>query len=235
MTDLPIAAPRQTGASCRGLLLIAVMAWAVPGLAAAPLMGRVIYVTDGDTLTIDAGDTRYRIRLQEIDAPERDQPGGAEARAALSRRVDRKYVRVDVEGHDDYGRTVGKVWLGNEDVNRDMVRDGHAWVYRRYLKDPSLLADEAAARDAGRGLWASTGAVPPWQWRHSSHHSTPPPSRAASAGGCAIKGNINRRGERIYHEPDDPNYRRTRIDTARGERWFCSVEEAERAGWRSPR
>lgn len=217
----------------------AALAWLLClGLASAaradePLLGRVERVADGDTLTLATDDGRYRIRLHEIDAPEHDQPWSREPREALADKVAGKYVRVDVETVDDYGRTVGKVWLGERDVNRELVREGHAWVYRKYLNDRSLLADEAAARAAKRGLWSLADPIAPWRWRQSV--------RAASSGGravdpdCEIKGNINRRGDRIYHRPGDRSYRDTRIDTSRGERWFCSEEEAQRAGWRRAR
>src|SRR5690606_35822498 len=103
-------------------------------------------------LTVRIGEERHRIRLHEIDAPEQGQPGSRAARRALADKVEGNYVRVQVADVDDYGRTVGKVWLGERDISRELVREGHAWVYKRYLKDPSLLEDEAAAREAGRGL-----------------------------------------------------------------------------------
>ncbi|MDZ7667891.1 MAG: thermonuclease family protein [Gammaproteobacteria bacterium] len=198
------------------------------------LLGRVDHIADGDSLTITADGDRYRIRLHEIDAPEHDQPGSRASRQALAGKVDGRYVRVTVETVDDYGRTVGKVWLGNRDINREMVREGHAWVYRQYLRDDSLLADEAAARRAKRGLWSRADPMPPWQWRHGGR-SAAQARREQPAGECVIKGNISRSGARIYHQPGDANYPQTRINTSAGERWFCSAEEAERAGWRRPR
>lgn len=224
---------RAIGARVRFVLSAALWAAAAMVLAAEgapPLVGRVDYVADGDTLTVRVGEERHRIRLHEIDAPEQGQPGSRAARRALADKVEGKYVRVQIADVDDYGRTVGKVWLGERDINRELVREGHAWAYRRYLEDPSLLEDEAAAREAGRGLWQHAEPVPPWAWRHGRRRVT-----AASPeppGGCRIKGNVNRRGERIYHRPGDRHYRQTRIDPGRGERWFCSADEAERAGWR---
>jgi endonuclease YncB( thermonuclease family) len=200
----------------------------------ARLLGRVTSVADGDTLTITADQTRHRIRLHEIDAPEKDQPWSRESRRALADKVDGRYVRVDVSAVDDYGRTVGKVWLGDRDINRELVREGHAWAYRHYLEDRSLLVDEADAKATARGLWRLADPVPPWQWRRAAR-SASAATRDESAGNCDIKGNINRKGERIYHRPDDRDYRQTRIDTTRGERWFCTVEDAESAGWRSVR
>jgi endonuclease YncB( thermonuclease family) len=208
---------------------------AVGSAVAEPLLvGRVDHVADGDTLTVTVDGTRHRIRLHQIDAPEHDQPGAREARRALARKVQGQRVRIVVDGEDAYGRLVGQIWLGSRDINRELVREGHAWAFRRYLVDPTLLDDEAAAREQGLGLWRRPNPVAPWQWRARS--------RAASAdrpgeppGGCRIKGNINRRGERIYHVPGGRHYEQTRIDTAQGERWFCSIAEAERAGWRRAR
>ena len=68
---------------------------------------------------------------------------------------------------DRYGRTVAKVYRDGRDINREMIREGHAWVYRKYLRDPSLLEDERRAREAHAGLWGLPEAhrVPPWEWR----------------------------------------------------------------------
>ena len=220
-----------------GLGLLLLLLFTAAGLACGAaqrdtLRGRVDHVTDGDTLTVVTDAGRQRIRLHEIDAPEHGQPGSSEARRALVDKVADKHVRVAVVAVDDYGRLVGKVRLGNRDINRELVREGHAWAYRQYLKDRSLLADEAAAREAKRGLWAEEDVMPPWEWRQAARGER----RARGAGeNCLVKGNINGRGERIYHVPGSRDYANTRIDRARGERWFCSPEEAEQAGWRAPR
>jgi len=213
-----------------GLLVMQALAGAAPSSAEGQLVGRVDQVADGDTLTVRVDSEPHRVRLHQIDAPEHDQPGGAAARRALARKVDGKFVRVSVATVDDYGRLVAGVSLGERDINRELVREGHAWAFRRYLEDRSLLDDEAAARRAGRGLWAGADPVPPWEWRQQRR------DRASGARpGCRIKGNINRRGERIYHRPGDRSYAETRISTSRGERWFCSEREAREAGWRAPR
>lgn len=231
--------PRGWVHSRRRLCLPVLLLWlaALPALAPAaaggPLLGQVVHVADGDTLTLNVDGDRHRIRLHEIDAPEHDQPWSRESRRALAEKVQDKYVRVDARAVDSYGRTVGKVWLGERDIGREMVREGHAWAYRQYLDDPTLLAGEAAARDARRGLWRQNEPVAPWQWRRRSR--APDSSRTRAEGRCDIKGNVSRRGERIYHLPGSSHYPATRIDPSRGERWFCSVEEAERAGWRGTR
>ena len=117
------------------------------------------------------------------------------------------------------------------DVCEEMVRLGAAWVYRQYVRDRSLFEIEDEAREAGRGIWGLTESqrVEPWNWRRGLEAGGERPD------GCVIKGNINSKGERIYHAPGMSSYGATRINESRGERWFCSEEEARAAGWRAPR
>ena len=149
------------------LALLLCLACAVPALA-EELRGRVVGITDGDTLTLlEGGNRQIRIRLAEIDTPERRQPYGDRARQALSDLAFGKVARVAVVDTDRYGRTVGRVRVGGHDVNAEMVRLGAAWVYRQYSRDPEMLVLEDAARAARRGLWALPEAdrMPPWEWR----------------------------------------------------------------------
>lgn len=156
-------------------LLLALLAG---DLSAAELAGKVVGVTDGDTLTLlSAGNVQTRVRLAEIDAPEKSQPYGDRAKQALSDLTFNKDVRVEVVDTDRYGRTVGKIFVGSMAVNTELVRQGAVWVYRQYLRDQSLLAIEDEARAARRGLWALPEAqrVPPWEWRHAGRgHDSPP-------------------------------------------------------------
>lgn len=131
------------------------------------LHGRVVSITDGDTLKILTGTQQVKIRLAEIDTPEREQPWGTRAKQALSDKVFGKDVRVKVVDTDRHGRTVGKIWLDSRDINREMVREGHAWVYRKCMKDKSLLDDEDHARKEKLGLWSLPDVVPPWEWRRT--------------------------------------------------------------------
>jgi endonuclease YncB( thermonuclease family) len=219
----------------RMLLLLWLAVVSVPSASGAPaLQGEVVGIADGDTLTLLVDDVQYRIRLAEIDAPEGGQPWGSRARQALADKVFRAQVRIDVVDLDRYGRTVGKVWLEDRDINREMVREGHAWVYRRYLTDPSLIEDETAARSAGSGLWAQSGAIPPWRWRRNGATPVASGDGAGDQSGsdCRIKGNISSSGAKIYHVPGQRYYDNTRIDTGKGERWFCSEAQARLSGWR---
>ncbi len=130
--------------------------------------GRVVGVTDGDTIKVLCGQTEMRVRLAQIDAPERGQAFGAKAKEALSDLVFDREVRLDLGEKDRYGRDIATVWRGSLDINREMVRLGYAWAYRKYLVDPLLLDDEAAAKAANRGLWRDEDPVAPWDFRRRS-------------------------------------------------------------------
>jgi endonuclease YncB( thermonuclease family) len=140
---------------------------------AEELRGRVVGITDGDTLTLPTDQRRQvRIRLSDIDTPEHNQPYGDRARQALAELAFGQGARIAVRDTDRYGRTVGRVYVGRQDVNAEMVRRGAAWVFRRYSNDPALLSLEATARAQRIGLWALPEAqrMPPWEWRAARHH-----------------------------------------------------------------
>ncbi|HEY6484253.1 MAG TPA: thermonuclease family protein [Steroidobacteraceae bacterium] len=141
------------------------------------LGGTVARVVDGDTLVVQLTSGRIRVRLYGIDAPEHDQPGGAEATAALQSLVGRSPVQLEVIGQDRYARMVARVIRGGLDVNSEMVREGYAWVYRNYLQpqDRSWCELERQARRLRRGLWAQPGAIPPWDFRHHTQGPPIPP------------------------------------------------------------
>src|SRR3569623_1063620 len=144
------------------LAFLLFIAFAFPALLSAQtLQGKVVLIADGDTLTVLGDHEQVKIRLAEIDAPESHQDYGQRAKQALGNLVFSK----EVGGKDRYGRTIGRVLLGDLDVYAEMVRTGYAWVYRQYAKDKSLYALEDEARAARRGLWASDVHVPPWDWR----------------------------------------------------------------------
>lgn len=143
-------------------------------VSAVEYSGRVVGISDGDTLTLLVPDgssyKQVKIRLAEIDTPESKQPYGTRARQALSDLVFNKQARVVVETTDRYGRTVGRVYVDNVDVNAEMVKQGAAWVYRQYAKDRTLYGLEDQAKAAKRGLWglSETERCEPWNWRKGS-------------------------------------------------------------------
>lgn len=133
--------------------------------------GRVVGVTDGDTLALlTEGNSPMKIRLADIDTPEFDQPYGSRAKQELSELAFNKAARALVEDTDKYGRKVARVFVGDVNVNAEMVRRGAAWVYRDYARDISLFALEDEAWRAKRGLWAlpESERIPPWEWRHKA-------------------------------------------------------------------
>jgi endonuclease YncB( thermonuclease family) len=116
------------------------------------LPGTVVGVVDGDTVDVRLSSGMIRVRLHAIDTPERGQPYGDAAKDALSRRVFGKAVELEPYEQDRYDRLVARIWMGDLDVNAQMVKDGHAWAYRRYLDDVRYCSFEYDARQAGRGL-----------------------------------------------------------------------------------
>lgn len=143
-------------------LLIPALAFASPTYT-----GKVIHISDGDTLKILVDHTQLNIRLSDIDAPEMGQHHGGKAKQVLGNFVFGKIVTVAQGSTDLYGRIVGRVYLGNLDVNAWMVKEGHAWVNRMYSKDQSLYKLEREAKAVRKGLWGSDLRTPPWEWREN--------------------------------------------------------------------
>jgi micrococcal nuclease len=121
---------------------------------------RVELVHDGDTVTcVDEQGRPRRIRLQGIDAPEYGQPFGDSARRSLAGKLAGGSVRVEGEAIDQHGRLLGTLWIGDRNLNRELVAEGQAWVFGGFAPDEDLVAAETAAREGRRGLWG--GAEPP--------------------------------------------------------------------------
>lgn len=137
-------------------------------------------------------------------------------------------VRCEIRDRDPYGRAVARCQAGSTDLGEALVRAGWAVDYRQFSRG-AYARVEAEARDARRGLWAGQFETPS-SWRADARQAQPAPAGPPTSG-CVIKGNINAKGRRIFHVPGQQDYAATRIDTARGERWFCSAAEAVAAGW----
>lgn len=192
-------------------------------------------VVDGDTLAIDGA----RVRLFGIDAPERGQPCsdggdcGAQSQDFLEALIDGRQVTCAPEDIDRYGRVVATCFAGGADLNRAMVRAGHALPYTEFSRRYEVDAPP------------NPRYVAPWSYRRGAAGvprvaSPRGPSvvenlTATREGDCAIKGNISSGGVRIYHTPGGRSYAATQIDEGRGERWFCTTAEAAAAGWRAVR
>jgi endonuclease YncB( thermonuclease family) len=212
-----------------GLALAAAFG-AAPATAEIVGPGRAV---DGDTLEV-AGVT---VRLFGVDAPEAGQDCGeadggawecgAAATARLAALLAAGEARCRARERDPYGRVIGACTVGGADLGETLVREGLAWAYTQY--SDRYAETEAAARDAGAGVWRGPAQVA-WDWRHAGAWSAA--SGSAAPEGCAIKGSVNVKGDRVYHTPESPWYDRIVVDPARGQRWFCDVAEAEAAGWR---
>tara|TARA_Y100001934_G_scaffold269146_1_gene352211 strand:- start:285 stop:959 length:675 start_codon:yes stop_codon:yes gene_type:complete len=141
--------------------------------ASTTYVGKVVSITDGDTLKVLVENEQLKIRLAEIDTPEKGQPFGDKSKQALANMVFGKQIKVTVVDVDHYGRLVGQVMTvdGNLDVNAALVVEGCAWVDRKYAKRPMLLELEENARRERRGLWADARPIPPWDWRRGERES----------------------------------------------------------------
>ncbi len=147
------------------------------------LVVRVVGVKDGDSLVVLSDDREIEVRLAEVDAPESGQPYGHRAKQALSALVFGKSVRLVPTDRDRYGRTVGRIFVGDVDVASELVRSGAVWVYRQYAHRSELYALESEARQARAGLWGLPEAerAPPWDWRSAHRHTGSSPGVPPSA------------------------------------------------------
>ncbi len=137
--------------------------------------GRVVGVSDGDTLTVLASDKKsYKIRLQGIDAPEKDQPFGQVCKEALMMQTVNLTVAVEAYKVDRYGRVIAKVTAEGKDAALEQIRNGCGWHYAAYAKEQSntdqqSYADaEKQARKTRKGLWKDKQPVAPWDFRQKN-------------------------------------------------------------------
>jgi micrococcal nuclease len=130
------------------------------------LAGKVVRVIDGDTIDVLLSSGRIRVRLHGVDAPERDQSGGAAAAAWLTHQLRDQSVELEPVSQDQYDRMVAIVQLQDRNINSELVQNGHAWAYRQYLRrrDAGMCSLEHRARVAHAGLWKKI-AHAPWEFR----------------------------------------------------------------------
>jgi endonuclease YncB( thermonuclease family) len=224
-----------------------------PGpVVGGPISG-VPQIVDGDTVWI--GTTK--IRLAGIDAPESDQicvrsdgeawKCGITSRDELAKLAGGQVWTCYTTGIDRYRRTLARCEVGGEDIQRWMVRNGWALSFVRYSH--TYDADEVDAKAARAGVWAGAF-IAPWDWRRRNSRTailgttavptnaqvsliSPELAREPVSQGCSIKGNLNRRGECIFHLPGSRYYNLVKMDLGKGKRWFCTPAEAEAAGCRA--
>jgi micrococcal nuclease len=143
------------------------------------LVGTVERVVDGDTLVVMLDSGEIRVRVWGIDAPEHDQPYGAEAKAALGKFVDGHEVELQPANHTSYDRMVARVFVDGKDVDGEMVKRGFAMAERRYLKQfddgRSYCSLEQSARSSRLGIWGlpADQLVAPWEWRRKKTRTAP--------------------------------------------------------------
>jgi endonuclease YncB( thermonuclease family) len=142
--------------------------------SAEVITGFVVSVHDGDTITLQTPSENRKIRLAGIDAPELRQRYGLESRHSLQEEILRQTVTVNTEKQDKYGRFIGKVMLGGEDINLKQINNGLAWVYIKYLSElaaedrSTYLNAQEAAQQARLGLWKDDAPTSPWDYRRRS-------------------------------------------------------------------
>ena len=179
-TNMQVYAVTQAARLARCLLFFVVIAvLCLSGSAiASTFSGKVVGVTDGDTITVLQDKTPVKIRLYGIDCPESHQDFGAKAKNATSSLTFGKFVSVEAVDRDRYGRTIGIVTLpGNVNLNQELVKQGMAWWYREYAATSKELPRlEEQARTAKVGLWSQINPTPPWDFRKLS---AKPATRAA--------------------------------------------------------
>ena len=190
-----------------------------------------IKVVDADTIILN----KEKIRLHGIDAPESEQycyvnkkswPCGKRATEYLKKLLEGVSIpslHCDIFSKDRYGRSIGVCYIGDKNINSNLVENGWALAYREYSRD--YIPNEKLASKRKIGVWQGDF-VEPWKWRLGVRF------KEAKKVGCHIKGNISSNGEKIYHLPNSKNYLKTKISPSKGERWFCSEKEAQTHGWR---
>ena len=129
------------------------------------IIGKVIQVTDGDTIVVIKKDKKYTIRLNGIDAPEKKQFYGQEVKKTLSNKLLNKTVRIEWTEKDKYGRTLGNVFLDKKSINKWLIEEGYAWHYKKYSKSKILAQLETDAKIKKKGLWQYANPMEPWKFR----------------------------------------------------------------------
>lgn len=136
------------------------------------LVGKVIVVSDGDTVILLTDQNRsFKIRLAGIDAPEKKQAYGVESKSTLSDCAAGKLAMIDGNKKDRYGRIVGKVVVAGTDCNLRQIKLGMAWHYKKYEKEQEIedrsryAQEEYLAQKSKKGLWSTSGYIEPWEYR----------------------------------------------------------------------
>jgi len=206
--------------SCISILLLTTLAH-----AQTTITGKVVGITDGDTITVLQDRTQYKIRLYGIDCPESHQDFGTRAKQFVSDLVFNKDVRV-VQKDMHRKRVMGIVYLGDTCINEEIIKAGFAWVYHRYCKDPvcqDWLSLEQHAKVNQIGLWSHPDPVPPWEFRRGKRASSDT-GKSIQADGLVYHGNLR---SKVFHQPACKDYNCKNCIAV-----FSTREEAVNAGYR---
>ena len=152
---------------------------------AAEFTAKAIAVLDGDTVMVKRANGLVKIRLAEIDAPERAQAFGETSKRSLADMVLNKQVKIVSQAIDQYGRMVAHLNVNGLDVNAEQIRRGMAWEYSNYHSNHALIALQEEARQVPRGLWALNTPTPPWEWRKAHPNTVTNQTHAAAPLGTA--------------------------------------------------
>ena len=232
---------------------------AAPVETEVPETYQVVAVVDGDTIKVDYHGKTTSVRLIGVNTPETVGPRkdvecfGEEASQFLRSLLEGKAVRLEPDisqsDRDKYDRLLRYIYLDGEDVSLTIIQNGYGYEYTYnvpYQKQARYRAAQTEAENGKRGLWADGGctksepvATKPQTPENELANTSKPQNTApvvtapaTSTQHCKIKGNISSSGEKIYHMPGQQFYDKTVVDTSKGERWFCTEQEAVNAGWR---
>lgn len=180
---------------------------------------RVVAVADGDTFQLQSG---QRVRLMGVDAPELERCGGPEAKARLSHLLLNKTVTLKESVKENFGRTMSLVYVDGQLINKTLMAEGWGRPdYKKNSQRDALTAAYHQAQDKKAGLWSlCINPNPP----NDPHFPNRP---------CLIKGNIDTATyEKFYHQESCRHYAQIVLNTAYGDQWFCSEEEAQKSGFK---
>lgn len=205
---------------------------------------KVESVVDGDTIKITYNGLLTSVRIIGVDTPETVDSRtivecfGIEASKYLKQKLDGKMIHIATDftqaDRDKYDRLLRYVYLDDEDIGLSIIANGygHEYTYNApYAHQSDYKKAQSDAENQNKGLWAPD-ACNETSSKNKDNVSSPIIQPIQSQSNCNIKGNINWSGEKIYHTPGQQYYESTIIDTAYGERWFCTEAEAQGAGWR---
>lgn len=211
------------------LLLLFILSTTV--LASSSFTGKVVKITDGDTIQVMHNSVAEKIRLDGIDCPESSQAYGNKAKEFTKDFVASRVVTVEVKTKDKYGRTVGEVFRSDGmSLNQELVRAGYAWHYKKYSNDPILAELEEIAKFTNAGLWADPNPTAPWDWRKSKKISSESSSTQKTASSLVVATSGEVHGNKksyIYHQPSCQWFNCKNCTAI-----FSSASSAQKAGYR---